>query len=234
MCGRFTLYHTLEEVFAHFGVQEVSFSIEQRYNIAPSQSVAVVIQDAKRRLDGYRWGLVPFWAKDPAIGNRMINARAETLAQKPSFKHTLVRQRCLIPADGFYEWKKAGTQRQPLHIRFRGGELFAFAGLWDEWSSPDGTPLRTCTIITVEPNAFMARIHNRMPAILDQTSQELWLDPSGKDISEILDSFQPPPDEDMEAYEVSMQVNPPGFDNPDCIRPLESGGDPQSEIVFKL
>lgn len=219
MCGRFTLHHPAEEVAECFGVQQVLFPLTPRYNIAPSQPVAVVLEEGGRCLDAYKWGLVPFWAKDPKIGNRMINARAETLSEKPSFRAALTRRRCLIPADGFYEWKKEGDARRPYHIRLRDQNPFAFAGLYEEWQAPDGAPLRTCAIITVEPNRLMAQIHNRMPAILDADAREVWLDPALKDAPRLLQLLKPYPEKEMEAYPVSRRVNAPTFDDPACIRP---------------
>jgi putative SOS response-associated peptidase YedK len=218
MCGRFTLHHTADEIASQFGVQQTLFPLQPRYNIAPSQPVAVVLEAAGARcLDAYRWGLVPFWAKDPRIGSRMINARAETLAEKPSFRAALVRRRCLIPADGFYEWKKEGKARRPYHIRLRDGAPFAFAGLYEEWQAPDGAPLRTCAIITVEPNGLMAAIHNRMPAILGADARAAWMDPALKNPQDLLQLLTPYPDGEMEAYPVSTRVNVPTFDDPACI-----------------
>ncbi len=222
MCGRFTLHHPEEEVAEGFGVQQLFSPLAPRYNIAPSQPVAVVLEEEGRRcLDAYKWGLVPFWAKDPKIGARMINARAETLAEKPSFRAALTRRRCLIPADGFYEWKKEGDARRPFHIRLRSEEPFPFAGLYEEWQAPDGSPLRTCTIITVEPNPLMAQIHNRMPAILDPDAREAWLDPALKDAPGLLQLLKPYPEKEMEAFPVSRRVNAPTFDDPACIQPVE-------------
>jgi putative SOS response-associated peptidase YedK len=167
MCGRYTMHHSSEQVTMRFCVNQTITSLPERYNIAPTQAVSVVVEgDGGRFLDAMQWGLVPSWAKDPGIGNKMINARAETIQEKPSFKVALARRRCLIPADGFYEWKTEGKARQPMHIRRKDGELFAFAGLWEEWRQPDGMPLRTCTIVTTTPNELMEAIHNRMPAIL--------------------------------------------------------------------
>lgn len=220
MCGRFTLTQPAQAVAERFGVQLMLFKPSPRYNIAPSQPVAVVVQNGERRLEVCQWGLVPFWAKDPEIGNRLINARAETLAEKPAFKYSLTRRRCLIPADGFYEWRKEGNRRVPVYIRRRDGGLFAFAGLWDEWQSPDGSPLRTCTIITTEPNALIATIHNRMPAILKPEHEALWLDPSLKDPTQLLRMLQAYPEAELEAYPVPPRVNNPNSDDPLCIQPL--------------
>lgn len=166
--------------------------------------------------------MVPFWAKDPKIGNQLINARAETLAQKPAFKRSLSRQRCLIPADGFYEWKKEGNLRLPVHYRLRGNKLFAFAGLWDEWHDPTGPPRRTCTIITVAANPLLAAIHDRMPAILRPDQEAIWLDPTKTQAADLAALLQPYAAEEMEACPVSRRVNFPAFDDPVCIRPEPS------------
>ncbi len=226
MCGRFTLHHTLEELEERFAAEMVvAEGTEARYNIAPTQDILVVTQNGARHLQAYHWGLIPSWAKDPAIGNKMINARAETLAEKPSFRTALQRRRCLIPADGFYEWQDSpgGTKapRTPMHIRLKGGGLFAFAGLWDEWHTPDGSPLRSCTIITTAPNAVTAPIHDRMPAILRPEDENLWLDHAitqASDLTSLLVSY---PAEAMEAYAVSRQVNAPTIDDPACIEPAD-------------
>ncbi|HVF11263.1 MAG TPA: SOS response-associated peptidase [Abditibacteriaceae bacterium] len=221
MCGRFTLHHSTAEIAQRFAVQQVMFDFPPRYNIAPSQPVAVITQNGVRALESHKWGLVPFWAKDPNIGNRLINARAETLAEKPAFKNALTRRRCLIPADGFYEWKKAGKVSTPLRVRMGGDALFALAGLWEEWNAPDGSPLRTCTIITTTPNELMASIHNRMPAILQAEDEATWLDPGLKDVPTILSLLHPYPDGALEAHVVSRRVNAPAFDDESCIAAIE-------------
>lgn len=185
-----------------------------RYNVAPTQPVAVVTYDAQlnlRALQPMHWGLVPSWAKDPAIGNRLINARAETLTEKPSFKNAVKRRRCLIPTDGFYEWRKAGGNKVPHHIRLPHGDLFAFAGLWEEWESPDGSPLRSCTIITVEPNEAMNTIHDRMPAILPPGDEGGWL-AQATSINDALAMLRPWSGE-LDIYPVSRRVNSPTTDD---------------------
>jgi putative SOS response-associated peptidase YedK len=238
MCGRFTLHHSTKEVAARFGIQKVLFEAEARYNIAPTQQVAAITQqNGERVLDGFRWGLVPVWADDPAIGNRMINARVETLSEKPAFKRILKSKRCLIPADGFYEWrenenaaKKSRAAKTPLHIKRKDGELFAFAGLWDEWqpkpqagSTPDtdAKPLRTCTIITSQPNEFLATVHHRMAVVLPPQLEEAWLDPTLDDTDELLQMLSPRESEELEMYPVSTRVNKPAFDDASCIAPAE-------------
>ncbi|HLK58961.1 MAG TPA: SOS response-associated peptidase [Chthonomonadaceae bacterium] len=222
MCGRYTMHHTTDQLAMRFGVQQVASAATERYNIAPTQPVPVVIETPETRvLDAYRWGLIPSWADDPAIGNKLINARAETLAEKPSFKSALVKRRCLIPSDGFYEWQKlADNSKQPMYIQLSDKDLFAFAGLWEEWKQPDGTPLRTCTIITVGPNEVMAPIHNRMPAILRPGDEALWLDPSQKSVPDLLSLLKTYPADRIEAIPVSKRVNTPTIDDPTLLSPL--------------
>ncbi len=221
MCGRYTLHHTPQQVEMRFDVQQVLAVPQERYNIAPSQPIPVVLEPSgSRMLDAFRWGLIPSWAKDAAIGNKLINARAETLAEKPSFRNALSRRRCLIPGDGFYEWKKEADKRQPMHIRRQDGELFAFAGLWEEWRQADGTPLRTCTIITVAPNALMADIHDRMPAMLRPDAEAQWLDMSQRNVPDLLGLLQPYEAAWMTAFPVSRRVNTPTSDDPACLEPV--------------
>jgi putative SOS response-associated peptidase YedK len=230
MCGRFTLHHTPVQIAKRFDAQPSLFETQPRYNIAPTQPVATVRENGMssrtsglvqmRALEAFQWGLVPFWAKDPEIGNRLINARAETLVEKPAFKHALNRRRCLIPADGFFEWRKEGSRRTPMYIRMRDGSLFAFAGLWEEWTSPDGSPLRTCAIITVEPNSLLAPIHNRMPAILRPEDEGTWLDMARTRAPDALALLRPYSADRMEAYPVSRRVNAPANDDPACILPV--------------
>lgn len=214
------MYHAPDEVAERFAVGEI-LEAEARYNIAPTQNVAVVTQNGARHLGSYHWGLIPSWAKDPAIGSRMINARAETLAEKPSFRTALTRRRCLIPADGFYEWQAPaeGTKsgKTPTYLHRKGGGLFAFAGLWDEWHAPDGSPLRSCTIITTTPNSVAAAIHDRMPVILRPDDEAFWLDPAVTDSRDLLSLLVPSPAADMEAYPVSRRVNVPVSDDPELI-----------------
>lgn len=220
MCGRYTLNHTTQQITTRFQVTEPLADAQPRYNIAPSQPVLVVTENSPRALRAMQWGLIPSWAKDPAIGNKMINARAETLAEKPSFKTALVRRRCLIPADGFYEWQKMGAAKQPMRIHRKDDALFGFAGLWDVWRSPEGAQIQTCTIITVGPNELMAPIHNRMPAILRAEEEAIWLSPSTQNVPELLAMLKPYPEEELEAYAVSRAVNAPTVDDPICIQSL--------------
>lgn len=217
MCGRFSRKATLQAIVDAFEIEDVKGAIEPSYNIAPGQEVAVILKDESRKLGLLKWGLIPSWSKDPTIGNRMINARAETLAEKPSFKHPLRRKRCLIIADGFYEWQKSGNRKIPMYIFLKNQEPFAFAGLWDSWTSPEGKKVSTCTIITTEPNKFLNKIHNRMPVILPKEHFDLWLDRSVENEQQVLPLLQPYPEKEMEAYEVSQLVNSPKNNTPECI-----------------
>ena len=224
MCGRYTLHHKPEAVTARFNVEVTPELIVPRFNIAPSQIVPIVREGDRRglvrELVGCKWGLVPFWAEDPAIGSRMINARAETLAEKPSYKRALKSRRCLIPADGFCEWKKDGKVKQPMHIKRKDDDLFAFAGLWEEWKAPDGGRLQTCTIITTEPNELMVEIHNRMPVILPREAEHVWLDPAFDNLAQLTAMLQPYDARELEAYPVSTTVNTPAREGEELIAPL--------------
>lgn len=222
MCGRYTLTVSPEQLQEAFPNVTIPPQESPRYNIAPTQPVAVIPNDGLNRMDYYVWGLIPSWAKDPAIGSRMINARAETLTEKPAFRSAFRRRRCLIPADGFYEWKQEpGSKRKtPMHIRMKDGAPFAFGGLWETWNSPDGSQILSCTIITTEPNTLMQSIHNRMPLILPPAAYEAWLQPGEAAVDHLLPLLQPFPAERLEAYAVSTLVNSPANDLPDCIRPI--------------
>ena len=218
MCGRFSRKATLQAIVDEFEIDGVNGEIEPSYNVAPGQEVAVILKDDTRKLGLLKWGLIPGWAKDPKIGNRMINARAETLAEKPSFKHPLRRKRCLIVADGFYEWRKEGKQKIPMYIFLKDQKPFVFAGLWDTWTSPEGKKVSTCTIITTEPNKFMEKIHNRMPVILPKEHIDLWLDREVQDEQQVLPLLKSYPEKEMDAYEVSRMVNSPKNNTPEVIR----------------
>jgi putative SOS response-associated peptidase YedK len=222
MCGRFTLTVDPAQIQQAFPWLEVPPQVTPSFNIAPSQPVAVVANSSPTRLDYFKWGLVPSWAKDPAIGSRMINARAETLAEKPSFRTAFRRRRCLVLADGFYEWRKdpGGKSKTPMYIKMKTGQPFAFAGLWEAWNSPDGSLLLTCAIITTAPNSLMAAIHDRMPVILSEQAFPLWLDGGEHSPAELQPLLQPYPEAEMQAFPVSRLVNSPQNDLPDCILPL--------------
>jgi putative SOS response-associated peptidase YedK len=222
MCGRFTLTTSPEQLRAAFEGLSVPDQIQPRYNIAPTQPVAVVVNDGNFKLDYFTWGLIPSWAKDPSIGNRMINARAETLAEKPSYRAAFQRRRCLVLADGFYEWRQEPGSRTktPMYIRLESGEPFAFAGLWENWNAPDGSNILSCTIITTEPNSLMQTIHNRMPVILPREAFPVWLEPRETNPQSLHDYLIPFPAERMTAYPVSTLVNSPANDDARCILPL--------------
>ena len=216
MCGRFTLKVDIEKVAKTFGV-EPTLQTVKRYNIAPTQNVVSIMRNGSAHLAELRWGLIPSWAKEESIGSRMINARAESLAEKPSFKRLLHSKRCLIVADGFYEWKQGNGQKTPMYITMKDDEPFAFAGLWDTWKNPAGEELRTCTIITTEPNEVVAPIHNRMPAILLPDAREAWLDLSIKDDELLTHLLAPYPSDAMTTRAVSRLVNDPKHDSPDVL-----------------
>ena len=222
MCGRFTLTIGEDELRQLMPEFIMEFGWQPRYNVAPSQTVATVRNDGRRAITATRWGLVPSWAKDPAIGNRLINARAESLAEKPSFRGPFQRQRCLILADGFYEWQKlpGGSGKQPLRIRLKTGRPFALAGLWDRWRDPDGSDLLTSTIITTAANRLLEPVHDRMPVILPPAAWDRWLDPGPVPPDRLAPCLQPYPPEEMEAYPVSPLVNSPAHDEPACIQPV--------------
>ena len=222
MCGRYTLTSTPDQIIAAFGLGGIS-DLSPRYNIAPTQNVAAVRfaeNEAKRELVFLRWGLIPSWAKDEKIGNRMINARGETVAAKPSFRHAFKKQRCLIVADGFYEWKKlSGKKKQPYLIHAKNKEPFAFAGLWESWRSGDGE-LESCTIITTNANGMMETLHDRMPVILNRDDYETWLDPDFREADALEKLLAPCPDDFLEAYAVSTLVNSPRNETAECLEPL--------------
>jgi len=222
MCGRYTLTADLDMLRDVFGLNTVPDMLPPRYNIAPSQPVAVITNEQPDELTFHKWGLVPSWSKDISIGNKMINARGETIAEKPSFRSAFKRRRCLIPADGFFEWRQKGGGKEPLFIHMNDRKVFAMAGLWEVWNSPEGDELRTCTIITTTPNSLMEPIHNRMPVILHPDDYAVWLaqdeQPSGL-LQALIRPFEP---DDMTFYPVSTFVNRPGNDTPECIEPIAS------------
>ncbi len=221
MCGRFTL--TVDPADLQDAFSDYIFPAEfaPRFNIAPTQPILAIPNDGKHTADFFIWGLIPTWAKDPSIGNRLINARAETLAEKPSFRGSFKYHRCLILADGFYEWKsQPGTKtKTPYFIHLKNRRPFAFAGLWDEWNSPDGSQIKSGTIITTHPNELMASLHNRMPVILAPSAYAQWLDPAAQSPENLQSLLKPYPPEEMIAHPVSTLVNNPAHDRPECVVP---------------
>jgi putative SOS response-associated peptidase YedK len=224
MCGRFTLTADMNAIQTAFPWLTVPEGITPRYNIAPSQPIAVVPNDGNNKLDFYVWGLIPSWAKDPSIGHRLINARSETVTEKPSFRAAFRRRRCLVLADGFYEWRHEGSRapKTPIYIKLNSGMPFAFAGLWENWFSKDGSQILSCTILTTNPNPLMESIHNRMPVILPPDTYDTWLQPGDvADSKSLTDLLIPYPDIEMSAYPVSTVVNNPRNETPACIQPLD-------------
>jgi len=219
MCGRFTLATPAAQIAELFGLEHTP-ELTPRYNIAPSQQVAIVRRAGGRpELAWARWGLVPSWARDPAMGARTINARCETVAVKPAFRAALRRRRCLIPADGFYEWRREGNRKQPFYFSLPNGSLFAFAGLWERWEGA-GEPLESCTILTTGANDAVAPVHDRMPVILAPEAHGPWLDPSVPGEEALAVVLAPLPSLTLRCYPVSSLVNNPANDTPDARRPL--------------
>lgn len=222
MCGRYTITVSLEELLLLFSADQpnVPFHIP-RYNVAPMQRVPAILNDGERnRLGELRWGLVPVWAKDPKIGNQMINARSETITEKPAFRGLLTRKRCVIPADGFYEWKKEGSNKQPYRIVLRSRTVFGFAGLYDTWTGPNGEKISTCTIITTAPNELMADIHDRMPVILQRENEAVWLDRENQDKDFLQSLLRPYDASDMHAYPVGTAVGNVRNNSPELIEAI--------------
>lgn len=222
MCGRFSLTEDISILQQYFDF-EISEEITPRYNIAPSQRVLTVLSDGQERRAGtMKWGLVPFWAKDEKIGYKMINARAEGIDEKPSFKHAFKRRRCLILTNGFYEWKKQEDgNKQPYRFVMKDNKPFAFAGLWETWKKGE-KPLHSCTIITTTPNKITEDVHDRMPVILHQDSYDLWLNPKNNDTEHLKSLLVPYPAEEMDLYPVSTMVNSPKNDIAEILAPLNS------------
>jgi putative SOS response-associated peptidase YedK len=225
MCGRYTLSSPTDDIALLFELPELP-PVMPRYNLAPTQEAAVVrvpAPGAPRQLVPLRWGLIPYWAKEASIGNRMINARAESVAEKPAYKWSFKKKRCLIPADGFYEWKKEGKTKQPYLIHRQDGKPFAFAGLWSTWVDREHgntTPVETFTILTTDANDLMRPLHDRMPVIIDPENFDLWLDPKMEDTEKLQPLLVPHASEGFEAFLVSRNVNSPAHDAADCIERL--------------
>lgn len=220
MCGRYMVTLDADTLAGRFMLESADLSATPRYNVAPTQRVLVVLGDGERnRAEYMRWGLIPSWAKDPSVGSRMINARAESVAEKPSFRQALQKRRCLIVADGFYEWKKQGSAKIPTRVVLKSREPFGFAGLWDEWESTSGEVIRSCAIITTPANDLVVAIHDRMPAILSRDAEAIWLDPTIEDPLLLTSLLKPYPSEKMEYYEVSPAVNSAKNEDPSLAEP---------------
>ncbi|NJR49908.1 MAG: SOS response-associated peptidase [Leptolyngbyaceae cyanobacterium CSU_1_3] len=219
MCGRFTQSLTGEAIASAFDLAEIPPWVP-RYNIAPTQMVPAILLHDTRQFQALRWGLIPSWAKDPTIGAKLINARSETVAEKPSFRSAFKKRRCLIVADGFYEWQKQAGKKQPFYFRLDQGQLFGFAGLWEQWQTPEGEVWQTCTILTTVGNDLLKMVHDRMPVILHEADYDRWLDPA-QDPSVLQSLLRPYEADAMNAYPVSMGVNSPAKDTPDCMKPIK-------------
>ena len=218
MCGRYTLALPIADVAIELGLDKPELEIEPRYNIAPTQRVPVVTNDLPHQLSLLRWGLIPAWAKDPSIGSKLLNARAETLREKPAFRQAFAQRRCLIPADGFYEWKKGPFGKVAQHIHLKNKGLITFAGLWESWKDAEGKDMRSYTIITTTPNALMSEIHDRMPVIIPKADRAIWLAAdAGPDDLEAL--MQPYVDGELEAVAVGDRVNSAQNEGPELLLP---------------
>ena len=221
MCGRFVQKAERKIITEEFYVREFIDEVITSYNVAPGQNAGIIINRGNNVYVQYRWGLVPSWAKDPQIGNKMINARAETVAQKPSFKSAFRNRRCLVPVDGFYEWKRTGGYKIPYFIHHRSKKPFSLAGLWETWKDPEGSPVSTFTIITTDANAALHPIHERMPVVIPTEKRVFWLD-SAADIQSLQILLVPFNSSELLFHEVSRLVNSPDNNSPQCIVPVES------------
>ena len=224
MCGRVTIQTPALAIARELNLAGVRSAIERpRYNLAPTQQMPVVLNDGTRLLDTARWGLIPSWAKDPALGNKLINARSETVSEKPSFRSAFKRRRCLVLVDGWFEWKQSTKPKTPYYFHRQDGRPMAFAGLWEEWTAPDtGEVLRTCTILTTGPNAVMAPIHDRMPVILQPEAQDIWLRPEPQEATTLQPLLMPDEASPLELWEVSRVVNSPTNDVAACVERVAS------------
>jgi putative SOS response-associated peptidase YedK len=224
MCGRFVGYRNLDDLKTFFPIDNAACEVTSNFNVAPSQEILTIFkQDGKNWLDKFHWGLVPFWAKDISIGNKMINARAESVAEKPSFRNAFKKRRCLILADGFYEWKGQKGRKQPMFITLPDKNPFAFAGLWETWNKKDDKDsiYRSCTIITTQASDSIRDIHHRMPVILKPQIYEPWLDPDNQDVVELENILKTEIIIELSSYSVSTQVNSTRNNDPSCIEPIE-------------
>lgn len=219
MCGRFSFSPLAKIIEDRFDVK-VDHQYKPRFNSAPSQNLAVISNEAPEVLSFYRWGLIPFWAKDHKIGNRMINAKAETITEKPAFRNSFKRKRCLVLSDGFFEWKKINDKEKvPFRILMKDQGLFSMAGIWDNWKNPQGETIHSFSILTIGPNELMEQIHHRMPVILDKDAEKTWLGDAAADtLQELLRPF---PAAEMTAYPISKAVNSPANDFPEILEPVE-------------
>jgi putative SOS response-associated peptidase YedK len=220
MCGRFVRSSSMKKICEHFNVHHPPFEVEPSYNIAPSQNVLIIRNPGVRQLANCTWGFVPSWGKDPSTGCKMINARVESVTEKPAFKAAFRKQRCLVVANGFYEWQKDMKRKIPSYISLKSGALFGFAGLYNAWTSPEGEKVCTCTILTTETNELISPMHDRMPVIVPRDKEDLWLAPEVGDAELLKGCLSPFPSEEMVLIRVSDSVNSPAHDSPENIRPF--------------
>jgi putative SOS response-associated peptidase YedK len=233
MCGRYRLSRRKQVVEEYFDTVSDEPNWNPRYNIAPTQPIPIIRQNPKepvREISLIRWGLIPSWAKDPSGVAGMINARSETAAAKPAFRDALKSRRCLVPADGFYEWARAVRTKQPYCFEVNEGELFAFAGLWERWKDPSGNWIKSCSILTTTPNAVTSAVHDRMPVILNPDNYDLWLNPGFTDVTVMSEMLKPYDARLMRSYPVSMRINHAANDDEECAKPVEIGTHPQGQL----
>jgi putative SOS response-associated peptidase YedK len=224
MCGRYRLSRRKQIVEEHFLADWDDLEWHPRYNIAPTQPVPIIRQNPKepiREISLVRWGLIPSWSKDSSSSAKMINARSETAATLPAFRDAMKSRRCLVPADGFYEWQKTGKTKQPYCFEVSDGSLFAFAGIWDRWKDPSGQWIKSCSILTTTPNAVTSAVHDRMPVILDRDNYDLWLDPGMTDVKVVSEMLKPYDTQVMRSYPVSSRVNSVAKDDEECSTPTQ-------------
>lgn len=219
MCGRYTLTTPLATLWSHFGLSDENMPYVPRYNVAPTQDVVTITNEERPRALYMRWGLVPAWAKDIKAGAPLINAKAEGLAASNIFKRPFLRHRCLVLADGFYEWRQEGKTRIPVYFRLKSGAPFAFAGLWGTWNAPMGQTVHSCCIITTEPNPLVEAVHNRMPVILPSEAEADWIAPGPVEAADLVGVLAPYPSDLMEAFDVSPLVNNVRNDSAECVVP---------------
>ena len=230
MCGRYSITHSHKEIIERFRIAHALMEAEKRFNIAPSQMVPIIVAETDDQgetrfsLQPAKWGFVPSWCKDLKKMRPMINARSETAAEKPTFRAAFKRRRCLLPADGFYEWKQLDSGKVPVRIRLKDEPLFAFAGLYEDWKGPDGETTRTCTILTTGANEIISGVHDRMPVILHPELEPEWLDSSIDDKDRLVSMMAPYDDSKIEIYQVSKLVNSPKNEKPECIEPVDDSG----------
>jgi putative SOS response-associated peptidase YedK len=221
MCGRFILGSPVDELIKEFGIERPSFTLKQSYNIAPGQTIPIIINDGGKRVVPCKWGYIPTWSKDPLIGNKMINARAETITEKKSFSNAFKKRRCLIITDGFYEWKAKDKVKFPFFTRLRSQKPFCMGGIYSNWTSPEGETFYTCSIITTGANELLVEVHHRMPVIIPKDRYGIWLDPAYNDTAKLLPLLRPYPADEMECYAVSTRVNFPKNNSRENIQPVQ-------------